>query len=241
MWPAISSGEWRSSAITRDAELELAAPPRRRPRASRARARRGGRWTTSRRSRARRSAPRAAPATSGSSPAATPNPRCPLLTAGSLLQQRDALDVRRLREHVDRLHAAQPISRLDHLGGVRRQRRRVAGDVDDPRRLALEQPADDLRREPGARRVDDDDVGPAGLLDQRPDPEPRVGRDEAGVRDPVARGVVLGVGDRLGDALEPPDLAGAARRARGRSCRSRSRGRRRARCRSSPAKSPAIA
>ena len=238
MWPAISAGEWRSSAITRDPELELRRRLARTPPASRARARPGGRSTTSSRSRARRSAPPAAPATSGSSPAATPN----AALAHSSLEHRHALDVRRLREHVDRLHAAQRISGLDDLGGVRRQRRRVAGDVDDPRRLALEQPADDLRREAGARRVDDRRRR-AGRR-ARAAAGSRAGRRRATKRAlsiPFARRVVLGVGDRLGDALEAPDLARRARRARARSCRSRRRGRRAARCRSSPAKSPAIA
>ena len=68
----------RRGAVERDhgdAEVERRAPPRRTRPASRAPWRPGGRWTTSSRSRARRSAPRAAAATSGSSPAATPKPR----------------------------------------------------------------------------------------------------------------------------------------------------------------------
>ena len=51
-----------------------------------------------------------------------------------------------------------PVAGLDELGGVRRQRRRVAGDVDDPRRRGLDDPAHDLLREAGARRVDDREV-----------------------------------------------------------------------------------
>ena len=49
------------------------------------------------------------------------------------LEQRDALDVRRLREHVHGADAHEPVAGLDHLRRVRRQRGRVAGDVDDPR------------------------------------------------------------------------------------------------------------
>ena len=53
-----------------------------------------------------------------------------------------------------------------------------------------------------------DDVGLAGLLDQRPDAEPGVAGAEARVADPVELGVGLGVDDRVGDVLDPPDLAG---------------------------------
>ena len=152
--------------------------------------------------------------------------------AHRLLEHSDALDVRRLREHVDRLHAPQRIAGLDELSRVRRQRRRVAGDVDDPRRLALEQPADDLLREPGARRVDDDHVGRARLA--RAAARSRAGRRRATKRAlsiPFAAALCSASATASGDALEAPDLARLRRRARGRSCRSRSRGRRRARCR----------
>src|ERR1700760_3148663 len=54
------------------------------------------------------------------------------------LQQRNALDVRRLGEHVHRPHAPQHITGLDQLGGVGRERRRVAGDVDDAGRRGLD-------------------------------------------------------------------------------------------------------
>ena len=58
-------------------------------------------------------------------------------------EQRDALDVRRVREHVDRGAANELVAVLvaQHRE-IGRERRRVAGDVDDPRR----------RREPPVRR-----------------------------------------------------------------------------------------
>ena len=96
--------------------------------------------------------------------------------------------------------------------------------------------------EAGARRVDDDHVGLAGLLDQRADR--RCGRRRRGSgrwRSRCSSALSLGVGDRLGDDLDAPDLAGARGPSSGRSCRSRRRGRRRARCRSGPAHSAAIA
>ena len=99
------------------------------------------------------------------------------------LEQRHALDVRRLREHVDRLHAAQRIAGLDELRGVRGQRRRVAGDVDDPRRLALEQRGGrSSSRGPARGGSTTTTSGRPASLEQRRDPEPRVGGDEAGVR-----------------------------------------------------------
>jgi len=45
---------------------------------------------------------------------------------GLPLQHRDALDVGRLREEVDRADAAQRVARIGELGRVGRQRRRVA-------------------------------------------------------------------------------------------------------------------
>src|SRR5215213_5211 len=48
-------------------------------------------------------------------------------------------------------------------------------------------------------------------LDQRPHPGPRAARHEAGVLDPIQLRVALGVGDRLGDDLQAPDVAGLLR------------------------------
>ena len=66
-------------------------------------------------------------------------------------------------------------------------------------------PSERLPREPGARRVDDDDVrGPgavAELLDRLPD----VAGEERRVRDPVEVGVLQGTCDRLLRDLDPPD------------------------------------
>jgi hypothetical protein len=82
------------------------------------------------------------------------------------LQQRHALDVRRLREHVDGPDLLEDVAGLDELGGVRRERRRVAGDVDDAARRGLDDAADDLLAEAGAWRIDDDDVRLSGFLDE---------------------------------------------------------------------------
>jgi hypothetical protein len=113
-----------------------------------------------------------------------------------------------VREHVHRRHSAQPIAGLDKLGRVRGERRRVARDVDDSLRLALDHAADDLLREPGARRIHHHDVGRPGLLKERPDAQADVLGGEAGVLDPVSPGVVLGVRDRLGHGLDSPYLRG---------------------------------
>ena len=227
MSAAISAGGVAVERDHGDAEVDVVGAARRTRPASRGPWRRGGRWTRSRRSRARAQRAASGRATSGSRPAATPKPR---LTSRS--EQRDALDVRGLREHVDRLHPAQPIAGLGELGGVRGERRRVAGDVDDPLRLALDHPADDLLREAGARRVDDDDVGLA-----RP---PRAAAGCRCGRRPARkwafsiplRSALRSASATASATISSPQTSPAlARPASGRSCRSRSRGRRRARSR----------
>ena len=122
---------------------------------------------------------------------------------GHRSQDRDALDVRRVREHVHRRHLAEPIAGLGELSCVRRQRCRVAGDVDDSRRAALDHAAHDLLRQPRARGVDDHHVGLAGLLEQRPHAESHVPAMKRALPIPFALRVVLGVGDRLGDVSTP--------------------------------------
>ena len=73
-------------------------------------------------------------------------------------QQRDALDVRRHREGVERPQGGQAVPRLAEGGDVPGQRGRVAGHVDDGARTGGgEQPAHRLPRA-GPRRVEDDDV-----------------------------------------------------------------------------------
>ena len=119
-------------------------------------------------------------------------------------------------------------ARLDELGGVGRQRGGVAGHVDDPLRRGLDDPVDDLLGEPRARRIDDDDVGPPGALDQLGQREAGVAGEELRPRDLVAPRARDRVGDGLLDQLDPPQLAGARGEREARSCRSPSRGRRRA-------------
>ncbi len=69
--------------------------------------------------------------------------------------------------------------------------------------------AHDLLGEARARRVDDEDVGAAGLLDEVAQRRAHVAREEARVADLVAPGVGDRVGDRLLDDLQAPHLAGA--------------------------------
>ena len=71
------------------------------------------------------------------------------------------------------------VAGLDELRRVRRERRRVAGDVDDPLRRGLDDAAHDLLRQAGARRVDDRDVGLAGALDELAHREADVAGEEA--------------------------------------------------------------
>ncbi|CAA9489157.1 MAG: hypothetical protein AVDCRST_MAG13-1638 [uncultured Solirubrobacteraceae bacterium] len=135
------------------------------------------------------------------------------------LEHRDALDVRRLGEHVHRADLAQHVAGFHELRRVRRERRGIARDVDDPLGRRLDDPAHDLLREPRARGVDHEHVRAARLLDQVAKGQPHVPREEVGVQDVVAAGVGDRVGDRGLHELQPPDLA----RARGQHERDRPR------------------
>ena len=145
------------------------APRPRTRRPSRARSPSGGRSTTSSGSRARRSGAPSSRGDLGIESGGDAEAAAGLLTHRPL-EQRDAFDVRRVREHVHRPHLNQREAAVDHLARVGRERRRVAGDVDDPLRAAVSSSAaHHLLRKPGARRVDDDDVGPRRLFGERPD------------------------------------------------------------------------
>ena len=84
------------------------------------------------------------------------------------------------------------------------ERRRVAGDVDDARRLEPGEPAQGLSGQPRARRVDDDDVRPPGALGEILERRAHLAREERGVRDPVQAGVLDRAGDRLRGCLDAP-------------------------------------
>ena len=79
------------------------------------------------------------------------------------------LDVRRVREHVDRAAAnelvAEVLAQRLQVGG---ERRRVARDVDDARRPEAPEPPERLPGEAGTRRIDDDDVRLTGALAAAP-------------------------------------------------------------------------
>ena len=151
---------------------------------------------------------------------------CPSRTS-QRRQQRDALDVRRVREHVHRGHLPERVAVLadQHLE-VARERRRVARDVDEPRRAGLPDALQRLAGEPGTRRIDDDDVRlarpRAQLLERLAD----VPGEERRVRDPVQIGVLDRAGDRLLRDLDPPHRERVRAPSRGPSCRCRSTGRR---------------
>src|SRR3954453_18469451 len=99
------------------------------------------------------------------------------------LEQRNALDVRRVREHVDRADPLQLVAVfVAECLHVRGERRRVARHVDDAWRADRPQPLQRLPGEAGARRVDDVDVGRARALEQLLDDLTDVAGEERRVR-----------------------------------------------------------
>ena len=155
-------------------------------------------------------------------------------------EQRDALDVRRVREHVDRARAHEAVAVVVARGasgrrrassGCTRRRRRAARRS----RRAASAPCPRGRRAAGRRRRRPGRpparAGPQRLAD--------VAGEERGVADRVQLLVLDRAGDRLLGDLDPPHRQRVARQRRGRSCRCRSRGRRPSRRRSSAAYSRA--
>ncbi len=84
-------------------------------------------------------------------------------------------------------------------------------DVDDALGRGLDDPAHDLLRQPGAGRVDHDDVRLLGLLGELPQGQSNVAGEELRVGDLVGPRVGDRVLDRLLDDLESPHLAGPLR------------------------------
>ena len=106
----------------------------------------------------------------------------------------------------------QPVAGGDQFRRVRRERRRVARDVDDPPRGRLDDPAGRLswRARHAAGRRPRTSGRPASLHELR-QRQARVAGEEADVADLVAPRRGDRVGDRRLDDLDPPDLAGARR------------------------------
>ena len=93
------------------------------------------------------------------------------------LPEADALQVRRMRKKIDRLkYFGRPAAA--QLRGVPRQRRRIAGYIDEAGGLLLLQRRDDLRVHTGAGRVCKDDLVIRGQLSDKPG---RVARQIAGL------------------------------------------------------------
>ena len=120
-----------------------------------------------------------------------------------------------MREHVERLGVLERVATCGEVGGVARQRRRVARHIDDAPRRELGDARDDARVEPGARWIDDDDVrtrrvGPlaAGPLAQH---RARLAGDEACVVDAVPPSVGARLLDRVHAALDPDRRTRGAR------------------------------
>src|SRR5205823_6474987 len=82
--------------------------------------------------------------------------------------------------------------------------RRVARDVDEPRRPGLADALERLPGEPGAGRVDDDDVRRPRALPQLLERLTHVAGEEGRVRDAVQVGVLERARNRLLRDLDPP-------------------------------------
>ena len=115
-----------------------------------------------------------------------------------------------LREHVDGLNAFDCVLTLDQEVEVSRERRRVAGDVNQRLRTHSTYDAEDVRMAPGSRRIEDDRV--RGDLQVVKD---LLGfaQPELDVRYPF--GVDLGVPNGRGGLLDSDDPRDGGRRAPG--------------------------
>ena len=103
-----------------------------------------------------------------------------------------------MRKHVDRPHPLQLVAPARcQLLDVAGKRGRIAGDVDDSWRLEAPEPPHRLVREPGSRRVDDDEVGVACALVKLGECVGCLAGEEGGVRDPIQVGVLERAGDRF--------------------------------------------
>jgi hypothetical protein len=102
-----------------------------------------------------------------------------------------------VREHVEGAHGLERVAAVHELAGVGCERRGVARHVDEPLGGELEHAPHRLGREARTGRVDEDHVRPGHPLEQRADALRHVARDELGVPDPVAGGVLARARDRL--------------------------------------------
>ena len=127
---------------------------------------------------------------------------------GSFFQQNDVLDVLCVREHIDGLDALHLVVFAEQLK-VASLCGRVATDIDDALRVGEEDGVDDVLVHAGTRRVGDDDVGLAVLLDEVAVQDVlHVASKELGVLDAVYLRVHLSILDSLGHVLDADDLAG---------------------------------
>ena len=135
--------------------------------------------------------------------------RCSELPAS--FEQHDIFDVRGVGEHVDGLHSLHTVIGVEQrqVAGLRGG---VATDVDDAAGRGVKDDVDHVGVHAGARRVGDDDVGPAMSADEV------VGEDlthvagvELGVGDAVDAAVDLGILDGFGHVFNADDLRRLAR------------------------------
>ena len=133
---------------------------------------------------------------------------CRRTDLGGAVEARDALDVRRVREEVERPQARERVATLREDGRVACQRRRVAGDVDDAAGAQLGHAARGLGGHARSGRVEDDHVGRGqALRDQVARRLAGIGSHELDVGDAVGERVLARPLDRLGDDLDADHAA----------------------------------
>ena len=109
----------------------------------------------------------------------------------------------RPREHVERRGLPDCVPVLLQIGAVARERRAVAGDVDERFGRHLYNGFEQRFAAALARRIDQNDVRFNSLRFQLRSCLGRVGTEKARVADTVARGVLFGVADSVGTISTP--------------------------------------
>src|SRR5215471_12809402 len=123
----------------------------------------------------------------------------------------DGFDVWGVREHVHGLNPIHAIAAVHELTEVAGEGGRIARDVHDAGGSELDQRAQRLGMEPGARGVRHHRLRAHALSDELRQGEADLAGEEGAIADLVGHGVAGGVGHRGGSELDAVDVSAAAR------------------------------